>query len=231
MTTDYLQQCPLPNHAAQLGLHRASRAPLAETPSQVGLISLKILELNELLLTLLPAPRSLPVTDVPVLTFQLIHLCEISCCEVCPYVMPASVVRNASWWTILHCISINNFNAKIGCKRGCNEVNNILFFFDYRDMGYIVFLKNGVEHHTKTKTINEHPPGGSLYKILAGSDLHRGIGHHHIPAVGQAAISTGRDKLICITSTLGTKGEGQRLICGNFESVQFPSSGLAVFNG
>ncbi|MGT5546833.1 hypothetical protein ACRWDD_26425, partial [Escherichia coli] len=36
---------------------------------------------------------------------------------------------------------------------------------------------------------------------------------------------------ICITSTLGTKGEGQRLICGNFESVQFPSSGLAVFNG
>ncbi|MDA7316288.1 hypothetical protein PJ201_17580 [Escherichia coli] len=36
------------------------------------------------------------------------------------------------------------------------------------------------------------PPGGSLYKILAGSDLHRGIGHHHIPAVGQAAISTGR---------------------------------------
>ncbi len=34
-----------------------------------------------------------------------------------------------------------------------------------------------------------------------------------------------------ITSTLGTKGEGQRLICGNFESVQFPSSGLAVFNG
>lgn len=32
-------------------------------------------------------------------------------------------------------------------------------------MGYIVFLKNGVEHHTKTKTINEHPPGGSLYKI------------------------------------------------------------------
>ena len=59
----------LPNHAAQLGLHRASRAPLAETPSQVGLISLKILELNELLLTLLlphdPASHRCPGTYFP----------------------------------------------------------------------------------------------------------------------------------------------------------------------
>ncbi len=66
----------LPNHAAQLGLHRASRAPLAETPSQVGLTAAsRFCKLNELLLTPLPAPYDPCQSQMSRYLLSGIHLC------------------------------------------------------------------------------------------------------------------------------------------------------------